>query len=273
MSFISEQAAWQQVSYVKELIESIDSMFGETETTPDLSRLFVDPSLISSYGASEVGSRAMDEYLQLMKGAPVKKLAQKIGEIVTCLHDADPTRATEKHSWLARFMGRNVESQIRHHIAVNRLDELIADAEDISSNVRVALAALDALLVAQSDYASKLAADINAGYAYLERNPSAGKPATGALEFDNPRERFSRKLSNLDALLTSHEMSAAQMTLSRGHVIGMLDRFDEAVNVLVPIWRQHALSLLTSKNMNPTMLSEARKVHQNLMRSLAQSMN
>lgn len=41
----------------------------------------------------------------------------------------------------------------------------------------------------------------------------------------------------------------------------MLDRFTETSSVLVPVWRQHTLALITTKSMSPSMVAEASKEH------------
>lgn len=249
------------------------SVTAEEVKATEVPKVFGDTSLIGSYGSAEAGTKAMTQYSDLMEGSPVTKLAEKIGEIVTKLADADPQRVAKKPTWVERFTGQSVETHVRYQVARKQLDELLGDAEGIAQRVRDTLTALDALLTSHRDEVQRLTAHIQAGRDYLNENPEAGKPVPGSLEFDNPRERFARKLANLATLLASHEMSVTQMKLTRAQAVDMLDRFNETVAVLVPVWRQHTLALLTSKSMNPAMVVEATKAHQALMRSLAQSMD
>lgn len=249
------------------------SLTAEDVKATEVPKVFGDTSLIGSYGSTEAGSKAMTAYSDLMEGSPVTRLAEKIGEIVAKLADADPRRVAKKPTWVERFTGQNVETHVRYQVARKQLDELLLDAESIAQRVRDTLTALDALLTSYRDEVQHLTAHIQAGRDYLNENPDAGKPAPGSLEFDNPRERFARKLANLATLQASHEMSVTQMKLTRAQAVDMLDRFHETVAVLVPVWRQHTLALLTSKSMNPSMVAEATKAHQALMRSLAQSMD
>jgi RecA/RadA recombinase len=67
-------------------------------------------------------------------------------------------------------------------------------------------------------------------------------------------------------------MSVTQMMLTRAQAVDMLDRFTETSSVLVPVWRQHTLALISTKSMSPSMVAEASKAHQALMRSLSQSL-
>lgn len=76
----------------------------------EVPKVFGDTSLIGSYGSTEAGTKAMTDYSDLMEGSPVTKLAEKIGEIVTKLADADPQRVAKKPTWVERFTGRSVET-------------------------------------------------------------------------------------------------------------------------------------------------------------------
>jgi hypothetical protein len=254
---------------------------GETSTAVTVDKLksevlptiLANAAAIGEYGSTSGGAASINAFSDLMESGAVSTLAARIGEIVKKLSDADPERIAKPATWLEKMTGRQVERQVRYQVARKSLDELIADTEGIAQRVRDTLRTLDQMLAAHVEEASNLRAYIQAGREYLEENPDAGKVAAGAVEFDRPRERFARKLANLATLLTSNEMSVTQMKLTRAQAVDMLDRFSETVSVLVPVWRRHTLALITTKNMNPAMLSEASKAHQALMRSLAKSLD
>ena len=62
------------------------------------------------------------------------------------------------------------------------------------------------------------------------------------------------------------------MKLTRAQAIDMLDRVNETVDVLVPVWRQHSLTLITTKHMSPSLVAEASRAHKALMASLSSSL-
>lgn len=64
-----------------------------------------------------------------------------------------------------------------------------------------------------------------------------------------------------------------QMKLARAQAVDMLDRFTETVSVLVPVWRQNTLALITTKNMSPELIASATRAHQELMRNLSSSLD
>jgi len=68
-------------------------------------------------------------------------------------------------------------------------------------------------------------------------------------------------------------MSLLQMKLTKAQALDMQDRFNETISVLVPVWRQHTLALITNGKMSPAMVAEATKAHSALMKSLADSLD
>ncbi|WP_322075520.1 toxic anion resistance protein [Burkholderia cenocepacia] len=237
-----------------------------------LPALFADAAAIGEYGATAAGSAAINEFSNLMERGSVSALAGRIGEIVAKLGDADPQRIAQPPTWIEKLTGHRLERQVRYQVARKALDELLTNAEGVAQSVRDTVRSLDNLLASHDAEARNLRAYIQAGREFLDENPEVGQVQAGALEFDRPRERLARKLANLATLLSSHEMSITQMKLTRAQAVDMLDRFSETSTVLVPVWRQHTLALIQTKNMNPAMVSAATKAHQALMRSLAKSL-
>lgn len=237
-----------------------------------LPALFKNPKAIGEYGAADDNGQALDSFSDLIEKGSVAALASRIGSVVAKLADADPKRIAKKPSWFERVTGRDVERHVRYEVARKSLDELLVESEGKAQGVRDTLAAIDGLLATHDAEVVNLQAYIQAGREYLDENPEVGRRVPGELEFDRPRERFARKLANLATLLASHEMSITQMKLTRAQAVDMLDRFNETVTVLVPVWRQHTLALITTKNMSPEMVREASRAHNALMRSLAKSL-
>lgn len=256
-------------SEVTEFVERL-----KATVLPDL---FRDPATIGEYGRLGVDAGgsprdALSQLSDLMEGSPVSRLAGQIGDLVAKLTDADPQKIAKPASWLQRLTGQSVEVHVRYQVARKELDDLLAAAEGAAQGVRDAVTAIDRLLDLHRTEADQLEGYILAGQEFLAENPSAGYPAAGGMQFDNPRERFARKLANLATLLASHQMSVTQMQLTKAQALDMLDRFEETARVLVPVWRQHTLALTTTKNMSPGMVTEATRAHDALLKSLAKSM-
>lgn len=231
--------------------------------------IFADSILISEYGTSGVSSSdAMGAFQSIMEASPIGRLADHISKIVGKLVDADPKKIAAEPSWLDKLLGRDVEQLVRYEMARESLDELLDLANKAAVSVKETVKGLERLLSSHHTEVDQLDAYIQAGHEYLSENPLAGMPSQGALEFDKPRERFARKLTNLAAIRASHEMSAAQMRLARSTALDLLDRFSETTTVLLPVWRHHAMAMANAKGLDPEIVSQATQAHQALLRSL-----
>lgn len=237
-----------------------------------LPALFNNPATIASYGNSLISTSNIDQLSALMEAGSLAKLASSIAEILTKMADASPEKISKPPTWLERMLGGGLEKHVRYQVARKTFEQLLEQAERHACGVRKTEAGLTQLIASHASESERLKAHIQAGHEFLNEHPVMGALESGALEFDRPRERFARKLANLAALLASHELSVNQMKLSRAKAIDMLDRFGETVSVLVPVWRQHTLTLITTKNMSADMVAEASKAHQALMASLSSSL-
>ncbi|MCD0253136.1 toxic anion resistance protein [Xanthomonas campestris pv. campestris] len=238
-----------------------------------LPALFAGASEIGEYGNTATSAAMLQSVAQMMEAGSAAKLAASIAAIVTGLSDADPQKIARKPSFADRLLGREIEREVRYRVARQSIDQLLEQAEVHADGVRRTIRAIDQLIAEHAGESERLKMLLQAGREYLAENPDAGVHVDPSMEFDRPRERFARKLANLATLLTSHDMSHMQMKLARAQAIDMLDRFAETVTVLVPVWRQHTLALVTTSRMRPELVKAATEAHQALMRSLAKSLD
>lgn len=254
------------------MMNSLQSEVAHLKATV-IPQLFANSTEIGRYGSDLNSSNTINELSNLMEGGSATALTKKISLILTKMSDASPERIAKQPSRLDRWLGRALERNVRFRAARATLEQLLSEAEGDAQGVRDAVQMLSRMISNHEAEVQQLATLIRAGREFLDENPEIGQPEAGSLEFDKPRERFARKLANLATLLASHELSINQMKLTRAQATDMLDRFQETVTVLVPVWRQHTLTLISTKSMNQALIAEATKAHQALMTSLAQSLN
>ena len=238
-----------------------------------LPELFASPARLGEYGTLSGGAGKLMQLSSLMEGGCASALADKITEILSMMADASPETISKPPTWLERLLGAAVEKQVRYRVARHNLERLLSEAEGCAQGVRDTVASIDRLIDSHTLEGQQLTIFIQAGREFLSENPAVGAVPDGALSFDRPRERLARKLANLATLLASHELSVSQMKLSRAQAVDMLDRFSETVSVLVPVWRQHSLTLISTQHMSPGMVRQASTAHQALMASLSQSLD
>lgn len=234
--------------------------------------LFRNPLRIAEYGSAQKDDEAVKALDEKMQRNPVAHLAEAISTIVAKLADADPRKIAKPPTWFASLTGENVEIKARYEVARRDLDGLVEDAQVTAQDVRDALALMDRVMATHEVESAELQMYIDAGRNFLANNLEIGLPAAGTTEFDRPRERFARRLANLATLHSSQSLGVIQMRLTKANAVDMLDRFTETVEVLVPLWRQHAMTLSNTKNMSAATLAAATKAHEALVRGLAQSL-
>ena len=242
-----------------------ESAIAKIQTEIDLS----SSSAISTYGNLASSGAAIDALSQVIEQAPTAALANKISEIVLKLEDADPRKIAEKSNWLAKVTGAGLEKKVRYQVSRKAVSTLLEEADRITVRVVALVDHLDAMIDTHADELRNLRLRIAAGKGYLDANPSAGIPPSDEVAFDNPRERFSRRLTSMAALLSSHEMSVAQMKLVRGVALDMIERYHEISSVLVPVWRQHTLALVSNFQTSPESIAVATRAHETLLSSLS----
>lgn len=231
--------------------------------------IFSDTSQISDYGSIGGSSESnLSAFQRLMAVPAIGRLSDQISVIVALLVDADPKNVTTAPNWLDRLLGRDVEKVARFENARVSLDEAVLQASKAAESVKATVKGLDDLLKAHQGEVALLDTFITAGREYLSENPTAGLHAQGELEFEKPRDRFTRKITNLSVVRASQDMSAAQMKLARATAIDLLDRLNETTAVLLPVWRHHAMAMTNTKALDPALVMQATHAHQALLRSL-----
>jgi len=242
----------------------------ESLTETVLPSLFTDSQAISEYGESVINAESQKQYEKLMEESAVTALSVRIERISLALQDADPRKISKEPGWLARFTGKHLEKQARYRLARDNVESLINEGNTYLAQVRQMLDALEALAEEYAHEIQLLRVYIEAGREFLRHAPA--EPEQQELIFDKPAERLSRKLANLATLQASHEMSLMHMKLARVQAIDIIDTFSQTIKILVPVWRQHTLALITTSTMNETLTSKATEAHHALMDSLHKSL-
>lgn len=253
-------------------------MNSETVTLDHLKRhvlpeLFQTPSKLGEYGPTANSREGIKQLEKHMEAGSASALADDIAQILSKMSDASPERIARKPKWHERLLGDSVEKKLRYQVARTTLESMLERAEGHAQSVADTVDAIGQLIDSHQHEVVALKLYIQAGREFLDENPLVGAVQAGDMEFDRPRERLARKLANLSTLVASHELSVNQMKLSRAQAVDMLDRFRETVSILVPVWRQHTLTLISTNNMSPAMVEQASKAHQALMASLSSSLD
>lgn len=248
------------------MMDSIEII--KTERIPELLR---NPLGIGDFGKISRNPEIDAKLDKLLGSNPSAGLARTIRGVVMCLEDADPKAISEKPSRWASFTGHAQTKRVRFEVAKINMDALLTAASKEAALVRDVIEVIDSLCTTYAAEAQFISNHIEAGQEYLGQTPS-GQGAALAFDQETSRERFSRRLINLQAMQISHAQTGQQLQLLKHQLIDVLDRFDETAQVLVPLWRQHMLGLGVQSHVTGDQLAMAIQSHENLRKSFADNL-
>jgi hypothetical protein len=211
------------------------------------------------------------ESLADLLGQPLTDhLASLITELLKRLADADPAKVFKQPNWLEKATGKYLETSLNFLEAGLRIDSLLKEAETAAKRIETLLAEIDKQRYQLRNEIRELRLSVAAGRLYLNRDTKQTL-ASETCVFDALEERFARRLTNLAALLASHEMTAMQLDLAHTHMSDLLANFYESCHVLLPIWRGHSLGLLLNEKNAPSQVGLAQQAYLALKNNLSHS--
>lgn len=229
-------------------------------------------AFISDFGRSDIDDKMIGRATGYLEASPVGLLADAMADIMRALQGADPRRIAKKTGFLARFTGADLHAIAAVTSSQKVLESKIEQADPIAAQLEEFLSNVDDVINVMQLGTKALIEQLESGRAFLRDNPGAGVPQEQQ-QFDNPRERFSRRLANMATLVASHEMTGHQLRLARAQAVDMLDRYREVREVLLPVWRQHQLGLANQKLLDPISSMKAIQAHEAMQTAIAASLN
>lgn len=232
-----------------------------------------DSNWIRAFGdGGQDASTSITVLADMMEVSASAKLAQTLNDMLTLLKDADPQRVAKKPSWWHRFWGKDLEVRVMYDHARTHIDAKMAIAEQLAVQVAAIIEQLDAMEAGHNKEVQNLRIYLAAGELFLRDTPTVAHSAD-PLQFDNPQDRFRRKLQNMATLYASQQMSIAQMRLAKAQAVDLLDRQKELATVLIPVWRQNILAICTHTINSPEIIGAATRAHEALVKSLSATTN
>ncbi len=198
------------------------------------------------------------------------RLATLITELLKCLSDADPVKMSRQPNWLEKVTGKYLETCLDYLEAKLRIDGLLKEAEAAAKQLEDLLVEIEKQRHYLRTEMRDLRVHIAASRVYLARDTRLLESTNEPDSFDKPQERFARRITNLAALLASHEMTAVQLDIAYAHMADLLANYYESCHVLLPIWREHSLGLALNGENHPMQVNLARQAHLALTNKLSE---
>lgn len=241
-----------------------------------------DSRYVSEYGQSTIGTEAHQGVLEHLENSPIASLAVFMQQILLATRETGGKTSAggQRKGLMTRaidlLLGSALGAGIADEIAVVQskqgLNHNLSEAEEHASNIAEFLHMASGMVDRLSKEAAEIDSFVEAGREFLANNPDAGKPQPGQMEFVNHRDRFDRRLSNLQTLYVSHLMSITQLKLAQAQAIDILDRFKELRDVLLPVYRQQQLANANKQFLNPEVARLAIQAHESIQNTVEKSL-
>lgn len=200
-----------------------------------LTPVLEQPTLLTNYADDLVQKQ---NQLILSKSIQTsQELSQLIGRMISHLNESNRYLKPKKFNFLQKWLGIDLEQQAGSVSYLNDLNSLVKEADRLSQRVAAEIyqsqknmQTLHGLRVEMAHYV--VAAEEFLQDVYL---------FASAQQIENIKERLHKKINTLMTSQSATDMATLQIQLSQNIAMTILDRFNEAKNVLIPSWQQHVL--------------------------------
>ena len=230
----------------------------------DLLPLMDDPHRLNAYADHLVQAQSV-----LLNGIDPKlnqQLSAVISQIIQQLSLSKKYLRGRRFNALQKWLGIDVEYDAGQVKYLKDLDRLIDEANHLSQRLQIEIQKSQSRLQQALGLREQMAAYIRAADEFLIEYPQF----TQQQKLDHFVERLSKKINTLHTLQTSNDIAMKQMQLSQELSFGLLDRFKEAQQVLIPAWQYHVKQSTASTSTNT--LDQLDKSREDLIRNLKKSL-
>ncbi|WP_024889705.1 hypothetical protein [Luteimonas huabeiensis] len=194
--------------------------------------------LDSVAGAARYGQAALDDLAAVgvdaaLDPAPAAALVARLESLRLAMQSADPAGLRRRVGLIGRLLGRDVALESEAGALAARLGVLLHEADRAAE-------ALAAHAAGQANCAGRVEAGCRR-LAGLEADARAWLRAAADAVPAPLREALDGRLDHLRTVLATHELAARQLALLQEQSAGLLARYRNIRDVLLPAWRQRRL--------------------------------
>ncbi|OTG66619.1 tellurium resistance protein [Acinetobacter silvestris] len=196
-----------------------------------------------------------------------QKLSQVIAELIKQLSYSKNILKPKKLNRLQKWLGLDLEFDTDKIKYLKDLDRLIDEANILSQKLKIEIQKSESRFQQAMGYREQMAKYIVAAQEFLYEYPNF---VSNRHPLDNFGERLSKKINTLQTLQANNDIALAQMQLTQQLSLGLMDRFKEAQQVLIPAWHYHLKQGSTTQSQNS--LAELDQSRDKLIQTLKQSL-
>ena len=206
----------------------------------------------------------------LLKGVDyqlTQKLSQVITELIKQLANSNKLLKPKKFNALQKWLGLDLESDTHKIQYLKALDRLIDDANVLSQKLKIEIQKSQSRFQQAMGYRERMAKYVIAAQEFLGEYPNF---VHNRHPLDDFPQRLSKKINTLQTLQSSNDIALSQMQLTQQLSLGLMDRFKEAQQVLIPAWQYHLQQSTETQSQHS--LAELDQSRDKLIQTLKQSL-
>ena len=191
-------------------------------------------------------------------------LSQSIAALIEGLNQSEKYLAPRRFNRLQRWLGSHLEHQSLQFDYVQGLSNSLQQASELSHLVADEINQSQQHIQSMHSLRLDMAHFIIAAEQFLQESPEFAKPSA---QFEQFSMRLAQKINTLLSAQTATDLAILQLELNQNTAMSLLDRFNEAKQLLIPAWQQHVLSL--QQQQTPLQLQRLNVARQALIERLS----
>lgn len=220
-------------------LQALDQICIDPEMLLSIKRNHLVPLLDDQMRLNHFADQIVQAQAVLLQGINPQlnqQFSQLIAEIVAQLNASEKVLKHRRFNRLQRWMGSDLEHASSQLFYMQQLQQLIEQATQLAEKIRLEVQKSRAKYQQASGFREHMVHYIRAANEFLQEYPQIAKTRTPMAHFS---ERLQKKVHTLQTLQASNDLALAQMLLNQQLSLDLLDRFDEAKQVLIPAWQFH----------------------------------
>ena len=228
------------------------------------------PLLNDQYRLNHYADQVIQAQSVLLDGVDphlTQQLSVTIEQLIQALGKSKKVLKQRKFNALQKWLGIDLEygaGQVQYY---KNLDHLLGQADRLSQKLQIEIQKSQSRFQQALGYRERMAKYIVAAQQFLGEYPNF---VNNRHPLDDFPERLSKKINTLQTLQSSNDIALSQMQLTQQLSLGLIDRFKEAQQVLIPAWQYHLKQ--SNETQSQHSLAELDQSRDKLIQTLKQSL-
>lgn len=195
-----------------------------------------------------------------------RELSETITQLIQKLSKSDRLFKPRRFNRLQLWLGKDIEHdqvQLNYlHDLEYLLEQALRQSQRLSHEVQLSKHKLETFQKLRQEMAHYVVA----AQEFLKESPDFMQ----LQPFDHFNDRLSQKINLLNTVQSNHDMVMTQMQFTEQLSVTLLDRFNEAYQVLIPAWHYHLSQIVKENSMES--LQKLDRSRENLLNTLQKSL-